>query len=80
MTSDQRRAYLRFVRANHPDRGGDQATFVDGLAALRDGGALADDDPRLDRPIHVVRRRRGLRRLLDILRRIRQPPPPPRVR
>ncbi len=80
MTSDRRRAYLKFVRTHHPDRGGDHATFVDGLAALRDTGAVADDDPRLDRPIHVVRRRRGLRRLLEILRTLRQPPPPPRVR
>lgn len=79
MTSDKRRAYLQFVRAHHPDHGGDHATFVEGLAALRHTGEVADDDPRLDRPIRVVHRRRGVRRLLDILRRLRQPPPPPRV-
>ncbi len=81
MTDDQRRAYLKFVRTHHPDRGGDHATFVEGLAAhRRRSHSIADDDPRLDGPLHIVHRRRGLRRLLEILRAFRQSPPPPRVR
>lgn len=80
MTADQRRAYLKFVRTHHPDRGGDHATFVAGLAALLNAHAIADDDPRLGVPVHIVHRRRGLRRLLEILWAFRQPPPPPRVR
>ena len=56
------RAELRaFVRAHHPDIGGDPATFREGLAAYRaalGGGGLAADDPRLDGPIVAVSDRR----------------------
>lgn len=54
-----------FVRANHPDVGGDPELFVAGLRRLREGrqdgtGAgcgtwwPAPDDPRLDAPVLVV--------------------------
>jgi hypothetical protein len=59
---DSRAALRAFVRTHHPDVGGDPEAFRAGLAAhraaLRVGrGApgLADDDPRLDAPIVVVR-------------------------
>jgi hypothetical protein len=49
------RARLRaFVRAHHPDVGGDPVAFREGLAALRATGrglGPAPDDPRLDAPI-----------------------------
>ena len=49
-----RRAFRAFVRAHHPDRGGDPAVFAAGVAAYR----------RYQQPAvgHVVffRRRRGL--------------------
>lgn len=78
MTPEQRRAYLAFVRAHHPDRGGDHAAFVEGLADLRQraGGG----DPGADDRVHVVHRKRGLRRLLEMLRSLRRPTRPPRVR
>jgi hypothetical protein len=59
---DPRAALRAFVRAHHPDVGGDPEAFRAGLAAhraaLRTGRAeavLAADDPRLDVPIVVVR-------------------------
>lgn len=73
-----RRAFRAFVRAQHPDRGGDPAVFAAGVAAYR----------RYQRPAgragpavgHVVfyRRRRGLAVLagywLDRRARRRRPP------
>lgn len=67
------RAALRaFVRAHHPDVGGDPEVFARGLAELRraerrarfgaDGPTARDD--RGDAPIVVVRRPRGLRGLV----------------
>lgn len=60
------RAALRaFVRAHHPDVGGDPEAFREGLAVLRaalvEGPVVppvwgpAADDPRLDAPIVAVR-------------------------
>jgi hypothetical protein len=47
-----KRAEIRaFVRANHPDVGGDPETFAAGLARLRDGAPR--DDSRFDAPIVV---------------------------
>jgi len=86
LTRQERTAYRTFVRAHHPDRGGDHTAFVEGLPRLRAAAPtsctalIADDDPRLDCPVIVVHRRQGLRLLLDVLRNIRRPPAPPRVR
>lgn len=60
----QRRAAFRaFVRAHHPDVGGDPAVFRAGLAAFATlagpsrgtPGHVNPDDPRLDAPITAVR-------------------------
>lgn len=65
-----------FIRTYHPDRGGDPAAFVAGLAAL-DASLAAAKSP----PVRVVlRRRQPLHaRLLTAVRDWRHPPPP-RVR
>ena len=74
MTGDARAALRAFVRAHHPDVGGDPVAFREGLAALRAAasrpdGWLAADDPRLDAPIVVVRDG-GLARLGRFRRRL----------
>lgn len=58
---DAERAEFRaFVRAHHPDRGGDPAAFADGLARFGRGATPADGataDPaeaRYERPVEVV--------------------------
>lgn len=52
-----RRALREFVRTHHPDRGGDPAVFVAGLAALRRGRTAAG---RGAGEVIFYRRRRGL--------------------
>nr|BFE59629.1 hypothetical protein GCM10020063_041550 [Dactylosporangium thailandense] len=67
----QRRARRRaFIRAHHPDLGGDAAVFVAGLAAFDEPAA-----PGASRRVRVtvVRRRPLLVRLLRILARHRRP-------
>ncbi|MBC3191440.1 hypothetical protein H7X46_10235 [Pseudonocardia sp. C8] len=64
LTPEQRAAYRSFVRAHHPDRGGDPEVFRAGLAHYRAlaaaqaadvAGAPADpDDRRYDGPIEIV--------------------------
>lgn len=60
---DARAALRAFVRAHHPDVGGDPVAFREGLAALRAAagpgagrrdGWPAADDPRLDAPVVLV--------------------------
>lgn len=50
--SPDRSTVRAFVRANHPDVGGDPAVFVVGLRTLRGGG---EDWSRYDAPVVVVR-------------------------
>ncbi|MGW1678750.1 hypothetical protein [Saccharopolyspora sp. NPDC002376] len=72
---DTRRAIRAFVRANHPDVGGDPEAFAAGLAELRAGR------DRYDAPIVVVHRPRGIRGLLHRIRDWRaRRKQPPRVR
>lgn len=69
---EDRAAYRRFVRAHHPDVGGDPEVFAAGLAELR---GSADD--RFDAPVVFAARPRGPRgllgRLLRWARRRRRP-------
>ncbi|MBB5156354.1 hypothetical protein [Saccharopolyspora phatthalungensis] len=64
-----RAAIRAFVRAHHPDVGGDPEVFATGLmelrAAQRTGRRPRD---RYDAPVVVVNRPRGLRRLLHRIR------------
>ncbi|WP_219823443.1 hypothetical protein [Nocardia nova] len=69
-----RAAYRRFVRAQHPDVGGDPAAFREGLAryeAARRAGTFASEvDPtdRFDGPVRFVATPRGWRRAVRVLR------------
>lgn len=47
---DDRAAFRAFVREHHPDRGGDPAAFVEGLARFRE----PPPDPRHDAPVEIV--------------------------
>ncbi len=51
-----RAAFRAFVREHHPDRGGDPAEFVAGLARFRAAEAAGEPaaDPRWDAPIVFV--------------------------
>ncbi|HLI37305.1 MAG TPA: hypothetical protein VKV80_08180 [Streptosporangiaceae bacterium] len=72
---EERQAFRAFVRASHPDVGGDPAAFAAGLAAFGRGAAPArwpsvrcspagqspaGRDPRFDAPVIFVHRPRGL--------------------
>lgn len=72
------RAEIRaFIRANHPDVGGDPEVFAAGLARLR----ARPDDPRFDAPVVVEVRPHGVRGLLHRARcRWRRRHATPRVR
>ncbi|WP_190824107.1 hypothetical protein [Saccharopolyspora pogona] len=69
-----RAAIRAFVRANHPDVGGDPEAFVAGLAELRDRRPR----DRYDAPVVVVHRPRGIQGLVRRMRawweRRRRPP------
>lgn len=49
---EQRRARRAFVREHHPDRGGDSASFIEGLASF------AEDRQSGESEIVIYRRRR----------------------
>lgn len=79
MSEDPDRAeFLRFVRENHPDVGGDPEVFTAGvagyLAARRGAARPGDPVDRYDSPVVGVPHRGLLTRLADALRRRRRPP------
>ncbi|MFC4913097.1 hypothetical protein [Actinomadura gamaensis] len=60
----ERAAFRAWVRAHHPDLGGDPEAFAAGLRrryrkGSGKGATGARPDPRMDAPIVGVRRRRG---------------------
>ncbi|WP_284745307.1 hypothetical protein [Amycolatopsis sp. RTGN1] len=73
-----RAAFRAFVRAHHPDVGGDPAEFAAGLARFRAGEPATTesevDDRRYDAPVSFVARRRRLAGALARFRRRRRPP------
>ncbi|TCP55282.1 hypothetical protein EV191_102494 [Tamaricihabitans halophyticus] len=80
VTEEERRAaFLAFIRAHHPDTGGDPEVFKAGLArfermaeeSARSTQQAEHTDP-YDAPIEIVRRPRGLRLPLFYLRRWRE--------
>jgi hypothetical protein len=75
---DVRRRRRDFIRAHHPDRGGDTDAFVAGLRSF-DTGAEQDPGP-LPRVIIVRRQAWLLRLVVAAVRRLRHDARPPRVR
>lgn len=74
----RRRRRRDFIRAHHPDRGGDPESFIAGLRAF--GAGLEQDPGPLPRVV-IVRRRAWLIRLVAALEgRFRNGSRPPRVR
>lgn len=75
--ADERAAYRAFVRANHPDVGGDPDRFIAGLERFRfarrgavrhQANPARDDDSRYDGPIYVVQDGRGFGKLVVAVR------------
>ena len=76
-TPEDRARYRRFVKKNHPDVGGDPATFVAGLAVQRISGRVPewDDTARYDAPVVIVPKHHRIRLLAGRLwRRLRGSP------
>ncbi|WIX97766.1 hypothetical protein QRX60_27150 [Amycolatopsis mongoliensis] len=68
-------AFREFVRAHHPDVGGDPAEFAEGLARFRAREpAESEVDSRYDAPVSFVVNRRGIAAVLARWRRHRRPP------
>lgn len=78
-----RAAFRAFVRAHHPDVGGDPATFRTGLDAFRAAARAPDvlGPDRFDGPIVIVHDPSPLARALRaVTRRVTRHRRPPRVR
>jgi hypothetical protein len=70
-----RAAFRAFVRAHHPDVGGDPAEFAAGLARFRaESGRVSEVDSRYDAPVSFVAHRRGIAAVVARFRRRRRPP------
>ena len=74
--AEGRAAFRAFVRAHHPDVGGDPAEFAAGLARFRAAGSAPESevDSRYDAPVSFVPHRRGIAAVLARFRRRRRPP------
>jgi hypothetical protein len=66
-----------FIRAHHPDRGGDAETFIAGLRALEAEQAPGDPPPRV---VIAAHQRWPIRLAAAAVRRLRPDSRPPRVR
>jgi hypothetical protein len=82
MEDEQSRRHARreFIRAHHPDAGGDPAAFVTGLAALDRLPAGAPAGAPAARVVVVADTPVLARLLTALMRRIGWRRPPPRVR
>jgi hypothetical protein len=75
--SETERRRRQFIRAHHPDRGGDPDEFMAGLRAFGAGQAPPDQPPR----VVVVRHQGWLSRLaIAVARSVRRGRKPARVR
>jgi hypothetical protein len=73
-----RRRRREFIRAHHPDRGGDTEFFTAGLRAIEAG---REQDLGQPPKVVIIKRRPWLIRLaIAAARRVRYGPRPPRVR
>jgi hypothetical protein len=68
-----------FIRAHHPDRGGDPAAFIAGMRLFDEESDLAELEPR-PRVIVVAHRAWPIRLALAMFRRLHPEKSPPRVR
>ena len=76
--SDVGRRRREFIRAHHPDRGGDTESFIAGLRGFdhEQDPAVPDPPPR----VTVVPRQPWPARLMRAVQRLRDGKPPARVR
>jgi hypothetical protein len=77
--ADVGRRRREFIRAHHPDRGGDTESFIAGLRGFDDGPDPADGDP-LPRVTVVARQPWAARLARAAVQRLRDGKPPARVR
>jgi hypothetical protein len=75
---DIRRRRRDFIRAHHPDRGGDTDFFATGLRAFDTGPEQVSGRP--PRVVIIKHRPRLVRLIVAVARHIRYGPRPPRVR
>jgi hypothetical protein len=68
-----------FIRAHHPDRGGDAGTFIAGLRGFDDGPDPADQDPP-PRVTVIPHQPWPTRLMRAAVQRLRDGKPPARVR
>jgi hypothetical protein len=71
---ERRAAFRAFVRANHPDAGGDPEVFMAGMREYRrrSGGDNEDDPDRFDAPVTFVVNRGGITGAVDRAKRWRR--------
>ena len=75
---EARRRRRNFIRAQHPDLGGDPEAFIAGMRAF---GAEHEPDTGPQPDVIIVRRRAWLlQQAATLARRLRYGPRPPRVR
>lgn len=75
---ESRRRRRDFIRAHHPDQGGDPQAFIEGLRAF--GTDPGQDSGLLPRVIIIRRRMWLIRQASAAAHRLRHGPRPPRVR
>jgi hypothetical protein len=76
---DVGRRRREFIRAHHPDRGGDTESFISGLRRFDDGQPPADQDP-LPRVTVFSRQPWPAKLMTAAIQRLRHGKPPARVR
>jgi len=78
---DGGRRRREFIRAHHPDLGGDAETFIAGLRGFDDGADPADPDPPPRPRVTVIPHQPWPSRLVTAaVQRLRHGKPPARVR
>lgn len=79
MVEEARRRRREFIRAHHPDRGGDPAFFIAGLQSFGEGPGSPYPEP-LPRVVVIPHRPWRVRLVSIVARRLHPVPCPPRVR
>jgi hypothetical protein len=74
LDAQRRRDFRAWVRAHHPDAGGDAEAFVAGLTAWRRRRGVASGAPRSRPEVTVFRTRHGMWRLAHWWRRRHRSP------